>query len=258
MKWDSKQYLQYAGERTQPAVDLVKRIPLEGPATALDVGCGPGNSTAIVKAQFPHARVLGIDNSEDMLTKARTQYGDGIEFRYCDITTGLSEFTTGFDIVFSNACLQWVPDHKHILPALYGLLNPRGVLAVQIPKNGDSPLYKAMDEVVAEARWNFNAAEVAYNKSLSPEEYFDILSSLSGNFTMWESVYYHRMKSHVALVDWIKGTKLRPYLNLLDDRGQKELEDEIVRRVTPLYPVQENGEIIYRFRRLFFIAVKPR
>ena len=111
---------------------------------------------------------------------------------------------------------------------------------------------------MAEARWNFNASEVAYNKSLSPEEYFDILSSLSGDFTIWESIYYHRMKSHAALVDWIKGTKLRPYLNLLDDKKQKELEDEIVRRVTPLYPVQKNGEVIYRFRRLFFIAVKPR
>ncbi len=256
MKWDSRQYLQYANERTQPAVDLVKRIPLEAPASALDVGCGPGNSTAIVKAQFPDACVLGIDNSEDMLAKARAQYGSEIEFQHCDITTGLSKVRLGFDIVFSNACLQWVPDHRRILPTLYGLLNPGGVLAVQIPKNGDSPLYKAMDEVVAEAKWNFNAAEVAYNKSLSSEEYFDILSSLTDDFTMWESVYYHRMKSHAALVDWIKGTKLRPYLNLLDEGCQKELENEIVQRVIPLYPVQGNGEVIYRFRRLFFMAIK--
>ncbi len=256
MKWDSKQYLQYVSERTQPAVDLVRRIPLENPASALDVGCGPGNSTAIVKAQFPDARVLGIDNSEDMLARARTQYGAETEFQLCDITSGLSEIRPGFDIVFSNACLQWVPDHKRVLPALYELLNPGGVLAVQIPKNGDSPLYKAMDEVVAEAKWNFNAAEVAYNKSLPPEDYFDILSSLTDDFTLWESVYYHRMKSHAALVEWIKGTKLRPYLNLLDEGCQKELENEIVQRVSSLYPVQENGEVIYRFRRLFFMAVK--
>lgn len=257
MKWDSKQYLQYANERTQPAVDLVKRIAFDNPASALDVGCGPGNSTAILKAQFPGATVLGIDNSEDMLAKARTQHGEGILFQYCDINTGLSEFTTKFDVVFSNACLQWVPDHRRILPALYELLNPGGILAVQIPKNGDSPLYKTMDEVVAEPKWNFNAADVAYNKSLSPEEYFDILSSLSDDFTLWESVYYHRMRSRSALIDWIKGTKLRPYLNLLDDKGQKELADEIVERLTPLYPVRENGEIIYRFRRLFFTVIKP-
>ena len=257
MKWDSKQYLQYANERTQPAVDLVKRIALDNPASALDVGCGPGNSTAILKAQFPGAEVLGIDNSEDMLAKARTQYGESLLFRYCDINTGLSGLAAKFDVVFSNACLQWVPDHRRILPALYGLLNPGGVLAVQIPKNGESPLYKAMDEVVAEPKWNFNSADVAYNKSLPPEEYFDILSGLSDDFSIWESVYYHRMKSHAALVDWIKGTKLRPYLTLLNDKGQKELENEIVTRLAPLYPVQKNGEIIYRFRRLFFIVRKP-
>lgn len=256
MKWDSKQYLQYANERTQPAVDLAQKILLKKSSSALDVGCGPGNSTAILKAMFHDAKVIGVDNSEEMLTKARAQYGDDIEFRYCDITTGLPEFTSKFDIVFSNACLQWVPDHKRILPALYGLLNPGGVLAVQIPKNGDSPLYKAMDTVVADPTWNFNAADVAYNKSLSQEEYYDIISALSDDFSMWESVYYHRMKSHAALVDWIKGTKLRPYLNLLDSEHQKKLEDEIVKRLTPLYPVQENGEIIYRFRRLFFTVTK--
>lgn len=256
MKWDSKQYLRYANERTQPAVDLAQRILLENPSSALDVGCGPGNSAAILKARFPGAKVIGIDNSEDMLTKARTQYGDDIEFRYCDITNGLSEFTGKFDVVFSNACLQWVSDHKRILPALYDLLNPGGVLAVQIPKNLDSPLYKAMDAVVAEPGWNFKTADVAYNGSLSQEEYFDIISALSDDFSMWETIYYHRMNSHAALVDWIKGTKLRPYLNLLDAERQKELEDEIVARLVPLYPAQENGEIIYRFRRLFFMATK--
>ena len=255
MKWDSKQYLQFENERNQPAVDLTKRIVsnTETAKSIIDIGCGPGNSTAILKTFFPKAEVLGVDNSDNMLTKAVAQYGNFIKFQYCDITTDLPKIKQKFDIVFSNACLQWVPEHERIIPALYELLNDNGILAVQIPKNGDSPLYKAMDAVVNDPKWNFNLADVAYNKSLSPEEYFDILSSLSNDFAMWESVYYHRMKTHSALVDWIKGTKLRPYLNLLDETSQKKLENEIVNNLFSVYPVQRNGEIIYKFRRLFFV-----
>ena len=133
---------------------------------------------------------------------------------------------------------------------------PNGILAVQIPKNGDSPLYKSMDEVIENPKWGFSKVKIDYNMTLDEDEYFDILSSLTDDFSIWETVYFRRMPTYESLVEWIRGTKLRPYLNVLDDIKKQELEKEIVDKIRSRYKRQENGEIIYRFKRLFYIAKK--
>ena len=253
-EWNSEQYLKFINQRTQPAIDLVQRIEIKNPQKVLDIGCGPGNSTKVLKNVFPKAHILGIDSSEDMIKKARETYPD-IEFKFMDITDE-SQNLENIDIIFSNACLQWIPNHREFIPKIFSKLSKGGVLAVQIPLNSQEKLFKIMRETVNEDKWNFSSMSVEPNTTLKREEYFDILSSLTDNFNIWETVYYHNMPSINAMVEWIKGTRLRPYLNALNSIDAKKLIDEISEKASRVYAKQENGEIIFKFRRFFFIATR--
>lgn len=253
-QWSSAQYLKFESQRTQPAIDLVKRITIKQPKNILDIGCGPGNSTSVLKKMYPQASILGVDNSKDMIERAKESYPD-INFQICDVTTEIHKIND-YDVIFSNACLQWIPNHKAFIPMLFKKLNRNGVLAVQIPINGQETLFKIMNDVISEPQWNFCPINVETNETLLPEEYFDILSACTDNFDIWETVYYHNMPSVEAMVEWIKGTRLRPYLNALEKADAEKLEMEILKRATAVYKAQKNGEFIFRFRRLFFVAGK--
>ena len=253
-EWNSEQYLKFKNQRTQPAIDLAKRIMEYQPKNVLDVGCGPGNSTAVLKKVFPKAQILGIDNSENMIKKAEQTYSD-MNFQLCDVNSELDKLGN-YDIIFSNACLQWIPNHKKFIPNLIDKLNDGGVLAVQIPMNSQETLFKIMDEVVKKPNWGFSSSNTETNETLMPKEYFDILSSCSSSFDIWETVYYHDMPTVQAMVEWIKGTRLRPYLNALDSEAAVELEKEITDLAVAAYNTQKNGSIIFKFRRFFFTAVK--
>ena len=250
-EWDSDLYLSFKRQRTQPAIDLANRVGNLQPGTVIDVGCGPGNSTAVLKSVFPGAGLLGIDSSQSMIDKAKQTYPD-IEFALNDA----HEISGRYDLIFSNACLQWIPGHKELLPELTSKLSAGGTLAVQVPCNASEPLYRIIFEVADEARWGLESKTLDVNEVLSPEEYFNILSSCSSSFDIWETVYYHALPSHRALVDWVKGTRLRPYLNALDEKTAAEFEREILKRTIRAYPVMKNGSVILRFRRLFFTAVR--
>lgn len=178
-----------------------------------------------------------------------------IEFKLCDIAADMEKLES-YDVIFSNACLQWVSDHKDLIPTLFGKLNDGGVLAVQIPMNYKEPLFVVENEVLSEPRWGFADKGIRTIATLPPKEYFDILASCTNDFDIWETVYYHRMPSVAAMVEWIKGTNLRPYLSILDEKKAKDLEAEITARAAEVYAKQENGEYIFRFRRFFFIAQK--
>ena len=253
-QWNSEQYLKFKNQRTQPAIDLAKRITIEQPKNILDIGCGPGNSTFVLKKMFPQAYILGVDNSEDMINKAKETYPN-INFQLCDVTTDIDKMDT-YDVIFSNACLQWIPNHKDVIPMLFKKLNKNGILAVQIPMNEQEALFRIMNDVLSEPQWNFSSMNIETNKTLLPEEYFDILSSCTENFDIWETTYYHNMPSVEAMVEWVKGTRLRPYLNALDENSAEKLEAEIIKRASAVYRTQKNGEMIFKFRRFFFVANK--
>lgn len=252
--WDAKQYLKFEAERTQPAKDLAGRVELNGECRkALDIGCGPGNSTRMVKQRFPQAQVLGIDQSPEMIQAARIENPE-LAFRVFDVTRDFTPLGADYDLVFSNACLQWVPEHEALLPRLMELLRPGGVLAVQLPNNFEEPVHRIIESVAAKEEWRvrFPARRVFYQ--LASEQYFDLLSGISPDFSMWETVYFHRLPSHQAILEWYRGTGLRPYLACLEAEEQRLFEREVLEGIERAYPVRKNGEVIFRFPRLFFTA----
>ncbi len=255
MSWNSEQYLKFKKERTQPSIDLADRLTARSPSTIIDIGCGPGNSTAILKKRYPNAAVTGADNSENMVMAAKEKYPD-IEFILCDASKDLGELNRKFDIVFSNACIQWVPDHPKLLREMLSLLKEGGELAVQVPMNYDEPIHKIIGEISASEKWRDKFNDSRHFYTLAPEKYYDILVEISSDFEMWQTTYFHRMKSHSDIMEWYKGTGLRPYLEALSETDSAEFERDIFEEVQKAYPKQANGEIIFRFPRLFFRAVK--
>lgn len=251
--WDSAQYLKFGRQRTQPARDLAARLPVENPREVLDVGCGPGNSTEVLAKRYPDARILGIDSSPEMVAAASHSHPD-LEFRLCDAGRELVQLDRQFDVVFSNACIQWIPDHPMLLKNLLGLLKKDGVLAVQVPMNHQEPVHRVIGEITARERWNKRIGKARIFHQLTPEGYFDLLAKLSSVFDIWQTTYFHRMRSHEDILEWYRGTGLRPHLAQLSDEERPDFEREILAELRRSYPKQENGEIIFRFPRLFFIA----
>ena len=249
--WNAEQYGKFERERTLPSVDLVRAISVENVESVLDVG----NSTQILKNHFPNAKITGCDNSENMLSAARKNHPD-LHFIKLDASEELCSFTGQFDIVFSNACIQWISCHERLLKNLMNLVKENGVLAVQVPAQSKLPLRKIVEKVAAGEKWSEKITVSAKSNLLSEEAYFDLLSELSSDFRMWETTYFHAMPSHRAIVEWYKGTGLRPYLETLSDSEKSAFEDDVLREVEQAYPVQKNGEIIFRFPRLFFVARK--
>lgn len=249
--WNSELYLKFNKERTQPAIDLANRVRTFHPRSIADLGCGPGNSTAVLKEVFPGADILGIDSSEKMIKKARAEHPD-IKFSLCDVHA----LEGGYDMLFSNACLQWIPNHESLLPELMGKLNAGGALAVQVPMNHHEPLYKIIEEVSADPKWGLGNTCFETNAALEPDEYYDVLAGCSMNFQTWETIYCHDLPSHQALVDWVKGTRLRPYLDALTPENAILFEKELVRRAAKTYKVHKNGRVLLHFKRFFFVAIK--
>ncbi len=256
MKWDSAQYLRFERDRTLPAIDLCRRISgAQNVNRIADIGCGPGNSTRTVHGFFPSAYILGLDYSEEMINTAREQHPD-IDFDICDASKELGKYAGQFDLVFSNACIQWLPDHPKLLGELFAMLTDGGTLAVQIPMNYDEPIHRIMLEVAAEQEWNGKLSDVRSYDSLTPQGYFDELSSLTDGFEVWQTVYMHRMSSHEDILEWYRGTGMRPYTALLDEQEAKLFEQRTFEKIKQRYPVGRNGEVMFRFPRFFFTAVK--
>lgn len=253
--WDSEKYLKFEKERTQPAIDLVRRVEGRTVSSALDVGCGPGNSSAVIKSVFPEADILGIDFSADMVERAKKDYPD-ITFEQWDA----DEFTevTGqkFDLIFSNACLQWLPDQFKTIKNLYKLLNENGVMAIQIPCNFDEPIHHLIHKVVTSEKWKTIFKQQRNYVMGTVEDYFNVISALSDEFDIWTTTYHHVLPSHEALWAWYEGTGLRPYLSQIDDSMKDEFKKDIMEEIKKNYPLQKNGKVIFDFPRLFFIVEK--
>lgn len=252
--WNSEQYLKFKAQRTQPAIDLAARLD-GSPREIIDLGCGPGNSTRVLKNRFPNARVIGADSSENMLEKARADNPD-LEFVQLDLNGDLSALNGKFDVVFSNACFQWVENHRELLPRVFGLLKDGGALAVQIPMNFDEPIHKMIARISESEKWREKFLEKRIFHTLTQSEYFDILSELTDDFELWQTTYFHRMPSIESIIEWYRSTGLRTYLAALSEADGEKFIADIYEELEREYPKQANGEIIFRFPRFFFIARK--
>jgi trans-aconitate 2-methyltransferase len=253
--WDPDQYLKFENERTQPSIDLAARIEIEIPRSIIDIGCGPGNSTAILRNRWPKAQFTGLDSSPAMIEKAKRDRRD-TNWIVADAPT--YHFNEKYDIVFSNAAIQWMPDHTSLIPRLLDIVNSSGALAVQVPANWDSPLHLAVRNVASQGKWSGMIAGVERILSNNtPEFYYDIISSAGTRVSLWTTTYYHILKSHTELVEWYKGTAMRPFLEKLpDDEARSEFEQEVLTRCKATYHAQRDGRLLYPFRRIFFIAYK--
>lgn len=253
--WDPDAYLKYRDERTQPSYDLVARVDLKNPARIVDIGCGPGNSTKVLRERWPQARITGLDNSPEMIARARETFpqeswilADAAQWQPAE----------AFDLVFSNATLQWIPQHDALIARLFAMVNRQGALAVQIPANNDSPLFRSVSEVSKRDEWRDLMAgcndRFTYRQ---PGFYYDLLTGLSQRLFVWRTVYYHVMPTHQALIDWYSSTGMRPYLERLASAEQKRaFQSQVLDACRAGYPQQRDGRILFPFNRLFFIAYK--
>jgi trans-aconitate 2-methyltransferase len=253
--WDAQTYLRFGDERTQPSRDLAARVALDAPQRIIDLGCGPGNSTAVLRARWPAAALTGLDSSEAMLAQARADYPEG-EWVLGDVATWRAE--KPYDLVFANAVLHWLPDHATLYPQLLAQVAPGGALAVQIPTNYDSPIHHAIFAVAADVAW---AARTARARAALTREtagfYYDLLRPQATRIDLWETTYYHLLDDALAIVDWTRGTGLRPFLQALADDAERRHFEELVRaRIVPAYPPQADGRVLFPFRRLFLVAYR--
>ena len=254
-KWDSEKYLKFEKERTQPAIDLVRRVEGRNVVTVLDVGCGPGNSSAVVKSIFPDADILGIDFSADMIERAKKDHAD-IRFEQWDADVFTQEANQKFDLIFSNACLQWLPNQYKTITNLYELLNEDGMMAVQIPCNFDEPIHHLINKVVTSDKWKKVIKQQRDYEMGRVEDYYDVLSGLSDKFDIWTTTYHHVLPSHEAIWTWYEGTGLRPYLSQIDESMKDEFKKDIMEEIRVNYPLQKNNKVIFDFPRLFFVVEK--
>ncbi|MER5835997.1 trans-aconitate 2-methyltransferase [Streptomyces sp. NPDC002130] len=261
--WDPAQYLRHAGHRARPFTDLLARVPdLPGePARIADLGCGPGNVTSLLAARWPTARITGYDNSPEMLDKAHVDHegptsgGGHLDFGHADART----WTPGepHDLIISNATLQWVPGHVERFADWVAGLKPGGTLAFQVPGNFDAPSHRLMRELAHSPRWRARLVGTLRHADAvaTPEAYLERLTSLGCAADVWETTYIHLLPGEDPVLDWVKGTGLRPVLTALAD--EPEQRDAFVAEyraaLCEAYPAGPHGTP-FPFRRLFAVA----
>ncbi len=253
--WNAGQYLKFEDERTRPAIDLIGRVPLAEIRSAVDIGCGPGNSTELIVNRYPDARVLGLDNSPDMLAKAQARLM-GVSFQEADIAAWSPD--ERYDLIFANAVLQWLPDHQRLLARLTSFLEARGCLAVQMPNNLHEPSHSLMRKVAQEGPWaeKLKDASVSREEIGSFEDYYFWLLEAGCSVDLWQTTYVHPLEDAAAIVEWLKGTGLRPYLDPLSPEEQSGFLDRYRAEIEKAYPAQQDGRVLLRFPRLFMVAQK--
>jgi trans-aconitate 2-methyltransferase len=254
-QWDAVQYLKFNLERTQPVWDLLHRVRMAQPRRIMDLGCGPGNSTEVLRTQWPGSLVVGLDSSPEMIAQASQAFPDCV-WQVADVARWQAE--EPYDLIFSNAMLQWLPNHEELCPRLFEQVAPGGALAVQAPAHYDSPLHREIVDVSRDSRWSDRMAGA--RRALTnhpPEFYYDILASRASRMDLWETTYYHVLAGPEAVLEWFRGTGLRPFLEALSSAEERRVFEEILlERYRASYPVRKNGHVLFPFKRLFFVACR--
>ena len=251
--WDPGQYQRFTDERSRPFADLTARIGAEDPASVVDLGCGPGHLTADLARRWPGAVVHGVDNSAEMIGAARQQEElPRLTFEVADLRDWRP--AAPVDVIVSNAVLQWVPDHLGLLPGWVDWLSPGGWLAFQLPGNFDQPPHLAIAEMAASPRWRPRLGAAGFSRQAGDlTGYLDTLAGAGCQVDAWETAYLHVLPGEDPVVEWVKGTALRPVLARLDDEQAAEFLAEYRERMRLAYPPRPYGTVL-PFRRVFVVA----
>ena len=256
--WNPNQYLKFAEERTQPCRDLAVRIAVANVRRVIDLGCGPGNSTVVLRERWPDAEFTGLDSSAEMIERARREYPRQ-RWIAGDIAEWAAASDSKFDVVFSNAALQWVEDHATLYPQLLSRVPPGGVLAVQIPGNLDALPHRLMRETASAPQWSgrFPAASVREWHHHEMEFYYDVLAPSAARLDLWATEYLHILPDAEAIVEWYRGTGLRPFLEALEsDAERQRFAADYLEALRPHFPPRPAGGVLFPFRRIFLMAYK--
>lgn len=252
MTWSPRTYSVFEQERTRPVRDLVAALPARDVQVAIDLGCGPGNSTEVLANRFPQARVTGLDSSDDMLVAARERL-PGIRFELTDIEAWNP--VESFDVILANASLQWLPDHATLYPRLVSRLAPGGSLAVQTPDNLEEPAHRFAREVAADGPWAAKIGDVKHPARHGAAFYYSLLKPHCAVVDVWRTIYFHPLAGGPeAVVEWFKGSALRPYLAPLDGGEKAAFLAQYLAAITQAYPALADGTLLLPFPRLFIVA----
>jgi trans-aconitate 2-methyltransferase len=271
--WNAAQYLKFKEERTQPCRDLAARINVANTRRVIDLGCGPGNSTQVLAERWPDAEIYGLDSSAEMIGAARAAHSAPAaaipqrQWMVCDLSAWAAAdicaelITDGekFDVVFSNAALQWVPNHETLLPRVFNHVSPAGAMAFQMPAEIDCAAHRFMRELAASPAWRntFTPGTVREWHSHEGEFYYDLLSPLAARVDMWQTEYFHALPGAEEIVEWYQGTGLRPYLDAISgEAAQQQFLAEYLEAIRPHYPRRADGRVRLPFLRIFLIAYR--
>lgn len=254
MTWDPDRYLRFGDLRTRPAAELLARVPHPSPREVVDLGCGPGNSTVLLADRWPQARVLGIDNSESMLQRARRDH-PGLEFALDDLESWDPE--EPFDVVFANAVLQWVADPIGTLRRLMQAVGERGSLAIQVPNNFDGPSHAEAHRIVRESFPELDGI-LPDRSPFEPADWYDALGSAEVAVDVWQVTYLQPLRGDHPVADWTSGTFLRPLLDSaqVSPETAGEFLDRYRTAMTAAYQMREDGVTLFPFPRLFLVATR--
>lgn len=251
-RWEPETYLQFEEHRTRPGAELLARIAFDSPETVYDLGCGPANSTQLLHTRWPNARLVGVDKSPDMLARARAS---NITAQWVEADINSWQPAAKPDLIFSNASLQWLPDHAALFPRLMTYLKPGGVLGVQMPRNFTSPSHTIIQQIVEAGPWAERLLPIRdFNPVARPEDYFDYLCHLSSTTDIWETEYVHVLSGENAVFRWLSGTAITPYLSVLEDSERNVFIEQCKQQLSAVYRPRENGTTLFPFRRLFIVA----
>lgn len=251
--WDPNQYQRYSDERSRPFYDLVGRIRVRGPHLVYDLGCGPGALTASLARRWPSAQVVGVDNDPAMLASAAAHAGDRVSFRRGDLATFLPPAET--DVVVSNAAYHWVDGHTVVLERIAAQLPDHGALAIQVPGNFSAPSHAIVRELLAEPTWARRLPNLPQRADpvRSALEYGELFARQGLAVDTWETTYNQVLPGEDPVLEWVKGTVLRPVLDALDEAQQVELLTELGPRLRGAYPATQAG-VVFPFRRIFAVG----
>lgn len=254
MTWSAAQYSTFEHERTRPVRDLVAALANRSVSRAIDLGCGPGNSTEVLAARYPGARVCGLDSCEDMIAAARERLPQ-LSFEVGDIASWTAE--QGVEVILANASLQWLPDHALLYPHLVRQLVEGGSLAIQTPDNLDEPAHRQIREIASRGPWANKVGELKLPPRHTAAYYYDVLSPHCRRVDVWRTTYYHPLAGGAqAVVEWFKGSALRPYLAVLDAAEQADFLQFYLQAMQQAYPPAADGKVLLPFPRLFIVATR--